>query len=123
MTSIVTPRPSLLALSLIGLCGAGRAAPLQLTSGNTNSFAPSLSGDGSRLVFQHFVINGSNANFQTQSFDVNPNTLTPPGVRLLDVANGTTAIFSPAGSGFNRAPRSVRTATAWPSCPPSTRWA
>jgi len=43
---------------------------------------PSLSGDGSRLVFQHFVINGSIANFQTQSYDLNTNTLTtltPPG--------------------------------------------
>lgn len=224
MTSIVTPRPSLLALSLIGLCGAGHAAPLQLTSGNTNSFGPSLSadgsrlafysasdltggnsdrnfevfvydrapaqlrqitdqpggglaggnqepslsGDGSRLVFQHFVINGSNANFQTQSFDLNTNTLTtltapgmfessaisrdgkliavstdnlglrfydtttqsfsavvlqapfgfsmsgdggliayenfPQGVRLLDVASGTTTVLSPAGSGFNQRP-------------------
>ncbi|MFG6433518.1 TolB family protein [Roseateles sp. LYH14W] len=222
MTSTLAPRPSLLALSLIGLCGAAHAAPLQLSSGNTNSFgpslsadgsrlafysasdltgsnadrnfevfvydrapaqlrqitdqpggglaggnqAPSLSGDGSRLVFQHFVINGSIANFQTQSYDLNTNTLTTltspgmfessaisrdgkliavntdnlglrfydtttqsfssvvmsapfgfsmsgdggriayegfsQGVRLLDVASGTTTIVSPAGSGFNQ---------------------
>jgi len=129
---------------------------------------PSLSGDGSRVVFQRFVINGSNAPFQTQTYDLNTDTLstlTPlgffessaishdgqriavstgnlglrfydtatqsfsgvvmpaplgfsmsgdgghiayesfsQGVRLLDVAAGTTTIVSPAGSGFNQRP-------------------
>jgi Tol biopolymer transport system component len=222
MTLTLAARPSLLAFALTALCGLAHAAPLQLSSGNTNSFGPSLSadgsrlafysasdltggnadrnfevfvydrapaqlrqvtdlpggiavggnqqpslsGDGSRLVFQHFANSGGNAFFQTKSFDLDTSTfttLTSPGffessaisgdgkliavstgnlglrfydvttqsfsavvmpapfgfsmsgdggriayegfsqgVRLLDVASGTTTIVSPAGSGFNQ---------------------
>jgi Tol biopolymer transport system component len=226
MTSSFTARrmPALLLAGLAGVCGLAQAAPLQLTSGNRNSFGPSLSadgsrlaffsasnltggnadlnfevfvydrgsgqlrqitdqpggalaggnqepslsGDGSRLVFQHYVINGGNAPFQTQSYDLSTDTLTTltlpgafessaisrdgnliavstdnlglrfyntttktfssvlmpaplgfsmsgdggriayegfsQGVRLLDVATGTTTIISPQGSGFNQGP-------------------
>lgn len=37
---------------------------------------PSLSGDGSRVVFQNFAISGGYAYFQTQSYDLHTNTLT-----------------------------------------------
>lgn len=43
---------------------------------------PALSGDGSRVVFQHFTVSGGYAYFQTQSYHLNTNTLTtltPPG--------------------------------------------
>lgn len=43
---------------------------------------PSLSGDGSRVVFQRFTTSGGFAYFQTQSYDLNTNTLqtlTSPG--------------------------------------------
>ncbi|MBL8279384.1 MAG: PD40 domain-containing protein [Pelomonas sp.] len=45
----------------------------QFAGGNQT---PSLSGDGSRVAFQHFTINGGYAYFQTQSYDLNTNTLT-----------------------------------------------
>lgn len=225
MTAPLAARLLPLAVLIGGVSGLAQAAPLQLSSGNTNAFGPSLSadgsrvafysasdltggnadrnfevfvyerssaqlrqitdqpggvlaggnqepslsGDGSRLVFQHFVINGSNANFQTQSYDLNTHTLTTltplggfessdisrdgkliavatdnlglrfydtttqsfsavvvsspfgfsmsgdggriayesfsQGVRLLDLATGTTTIVSPAGSGFNQGAR------------------
>lgn len=44
---------------------------------------PSISGDGSRVAFQHFNVSGGYAYFQTQSYDLATNTLTtltqPPG--------------------------------------------
>ncbi|MDG0853983.1 PD40 domain-containing protein [Roseateles puraquae] len=36
---------------------------------------PSLSGDGSRVAFQRYVISGNYAYFQTQTYDLNTNTL------------------------------------------------
>ena len=45
----------------------------QFAGGNQS---PSLSGDGSRVVFQHFAVSGGYAYFQTQSVDLNTNTLT-----------------------------------------------
>lgn len=45
----------------------------QFAGGNQT---PSISGDGSRVAFQHFVVNNGYAYFQTQSYDLNTNTLT-----------------------------------------------
>ncbi|MBI3346557.1 MAG: PD40 domain-containing protein [Burkholderiales bacterium] len=65
--------------------GAGQLR--QITSLPGGQFAggnqePSLSGDGSRVVFQHFGLSGNNGYFQTLSVDLNTNvqtTLTPLG--------------------------------------------
>ena len=59
----------------------GSAQTRQITNEPGGQFAggnqtPSLSGDGSRLAFQHFSISGGYAYFQTQSYDLATNTLT-----------------------------------------------
>ncbi|MCE4557396.1 hypothetical protein [Pelomonas cellulosilytica] len=137
---MMSPRPATACALLLatGLSGLASAAPLQVTSGDFNSFGPSLSadgsrlafysasnltgqnadnsfevfvrdrssgqltqvsehsdggftggnqtpsisGDGSRIVYQHFVSSGGFSSFQTQTYDVGSHvtaTLTPLG--------------------------------------------
>lgn len=44
----------------------------QFAGGNQT---PGLSGDGSRIAFQHYAVSGNTANYQTQSYDLTTNTL------------------------------------------------